>query len=161
VAVWARIKNMNFKELFAVSKVFISKPRYILPTYRATIETIRICDDLYKKEHHKNGKENAFRHALWNYLISQKCFKISGSVEAARIWSDHFTGLHEKLSPNQKLAKGMDLHNNRFGQKLFEGKEVSTEVIIKTLQEKMKEAIKVSEVKEIVNTKDKLVYIED
>lgn len=152
---------MNFKELFAVSKVFISKPRYILPTYRATIETIEICDDLYKKEHHKNGKENAFRHALWNYLICQKCFKISGSIEAARSWSNQFTGLHEKLSPNQKLAKGMDLHNNRFGQKLFQGNEVPTEEIIKILQEEMKEAIKVSEVKEIGKTKDKLVYIED
>lgn len=155
---------MNFKELLAVSKVFISKPRYILPTYRATIETIRICDDLYKKEHHKNGKENAFRHALWNYLICQKCFKISRSVEAARVWSDHFTGLHEKLSPNKKLAKAMDLHNNRFGQALFKGNDVPTEEIILLFQEKMKVAIKVSkveEVEEIEKTKDKLVYIED
>ncbi|WP_079720427.1 DUF6973 domain-containing protein [Salegentibacter holothuriorum] len=152
---------MNFKELLAVFKVFISKPRYILPTYRATIETIRICDDLYQKEHHKNGKANAFRHALWNYLICQKCFKISSSVETVRIWSDQFTGLHEKLSPNQKLAKAMDLHNNRFGQTLFKGSQLKTEAIIKLLQERMKEAFKVSKVEEIRKTKNNLVYIED
>ncbi|MBZ9630925.1 hypothetical protein LB465_09045 [Salegentibacter sp. LM13S] len=151
---------MDFKELFSVSKVFIRKPRYILPTYRATIQTIKICDDLYAEEHHNNGKENAFRHALWNYLICQKCFKISRSVEAARIWSDHFTGLHEKLSPNQKLAKTMDLHNNRFGQALFKGNEIPTEEIIHLFQQKMKLAIKVSKVEEIGKTKDKLVYIE-
>jgi len=152
---------MNFKELLAVFKVFISKPRYILPTYRATIETIRICDELYKNEHHKNGKENAFRHALWNYLICQKCFKISSSVEIVRIWSDQFTGLHEKLSPNQKLAKAMDLHNNRFGQTLFKGSQLKSEAIIKLLQKKMQEALKVSKVEEIRKTKNNLVYIED
>ena len=152
---------MNFKELFAVFKVFISKPRYILPTYRATIETLKICDELYQKEHHKNGKENAFRHALWNYLICRECFRISQSVEAARIWSDQFTGLHEKLSPNQKLAKAMDLHNNRFGQAIFQGTHLSSKAVITLLQEKMKSAHEVSETKEIAKTKNNLVYIED
>ena len=161
MAVWARIKNMNFKELFSVSKVFIRKPRYIIPTYKATIRTIEICDDLYPEEHHNNGKENAFRHALWNYLICEKCYSISGSVEIARNWSDHITAFHEKLSPNRKLAKAMDIHNNRIGQQVFKGDEDSTEEIIKQLQQKMQQAVKVSEEKFPESVQDKLVYIED
>jgi len=161
MAVWARIKNMNFKELFSVSKVFIRKPRYIFPTYKATIQTIKICDELYAKEHHKNGKENAFRHALWNYLICEKCYSISRSLEVVRNWSDHITGLHEKLSPNRKLAKAMDLHNNRIGQYIFKAEENSTEEIIRLLQQKMQHAIKISEEKMPKSIQNELVYIED
>lgn len=161
MAVWARIKNMNFKELFSVSKIFITKPPYIFPTYKATIKAIKICDKLYAEEHHNNGKENAFRHALWNYLICKKCYPISGSVEVVRNWSDHITGLHEKFSPNPKLEKEMDLHNNRVGQFLFKENDISTKEIIELLQEKMKLAIKISGEKQINNSKDKLVYIED
>lgn len=161
MAVWGRIKNMNFKELFSISKVFIRKPRYIFPTYKATIQTIKICDELYAAEHHNDGKENAFRHALWNYLICKKCYHISDSVELARNWSDHITGLHEKLSPNQKLAKAMDLHNNRIGQLIFKGEENSAEEIIKLLQQNMEEAVKLSTVEFPESVQNKLVYIED
>ncbi|MBZ9730428.1 hypothetical protein LB467_12100 [Salegentibacter sp. JZCK2] len=152
---------MKFKELFSVSKVFIRKPRYIFPTYKATIQTIKICDELYKKEHHNNGKENAFRHALWNYLICKKCYHISGSVEVVRNWSDHITGLHEKLSPNEKLAKAMDLHNNRIGQQVFKEDDNSTEEIIALIQQKMEQAVKLSEEKFPEGIQNKLVYIED
>jgi hypothetical protein len=161
MAVWARIKNMNFKELFSVSKVFIRKPRYIFPTYKATIQTIKICDELYAKEHHNNGKENAFRHALWNSLICKKCYSISGSVEVVRNWSNHITGFHEKLSPNPKLAKAMDLHNNRVGQFLFSENPLSKTELIELLQQKMETAIKVKTIIEIEKAKNKLVYIED
>lgn len=161
MAVWARIKNMNFKELFSVSKVFIRKPRYIFPTYRATVQTIKICDELYAKEHHNNGKENAFRHALWNYLICKKCYSISGSAEVVRNWSDHITGLHEKLSPNRKLAKAMDLRNNRIGQQIFKGKENSIEDIISLLQQKMQQAVKISKERMPESIQNELVYIED
>lgn len=161
MTIWARIKNMNFKELFLVSKVFIKKPRYIFPTYRATIRTIKICDDLYKAEHHNNGKENAFRHALWNYLICEKCYFISGSVEVVRNWSDNITKFHEKLSPNKKLAKAMDLHNNRIGQTLFDGIDNSTQEVIKLLQQKMQQSVKLSEEKFPESIQNKLVYIDD
>lgn len=161
MAVWARIKNMNFKELVSVSKAFIKKPRYILPTYRATVNTVKICDELYKEEHHNSGKENAFRHALWNYLICRHSYSISGSVEVVRSWSDQITALHEKLSPNQKLAKFMDLHNNRVGQNLFNENQHSTAEIINLLQQKMQQAIKISEEKYSENIKGKLIYIED
>ncbi len=161
MAVWARIKNMNLKELFSVSKVFITRPRYIFPTYIGTIESIEICDELYAEEHHNDGKENAFRHALWNYLICKKCYSISGSVKTVRNWSDHITGLHEKLSPNPKLAKAMDLHNNRVGQFLFSENPLSKTELIQLLQHKMETAIKVKTVIEIEKAKNKLVFIED
>jgi hypothetical protein len=152
---------MNFRKLFAVFKVFISRPRYIFPTYKATIQSIEICDDLYKNKHHKNGKENAFRHAIWNYLICKKCYPISGSVKTARKWSDHITGLHEKLSPNPTLAKAMDLHNNRVGQALFNENTLSEVELTKRLQQEMQTAIKVKTVLDIEKAKDKLVFIED
>ncbi|TDN87349.1 hypothetical protein DET49_11239 [Salegentibacter sp. 24] len=161
MAVIAWIKNMNFQELFSVSKAFIRKPQYILTTYRATTQTIKICDELYAEKHHNNGKENAFRHALWNYLICKQCYSISGSLQVVRDWSDHITSLHEKLSPNRKLAKAMDLHNNRIGQHIFRIEENSTEGIIILLQQKMEQAVKISEEKSLVNIQNELVYIED
>ena len=76
-------------------------------------------------------------------------------------WSKKLTDLHERLSPNEELAKFMDLHNNKIGRELFfDTLEKAEEEVIVVLQQKMKEAIKISQVSEIKAEKEKLVFIE-
>lgn len=152
---------MRFRELFSVLRIFIKRPRYIYPTYRATKKTLQICDELYPREHHKNGRENAFRHALWNYLICKFCFPISGNLDIARNWSDKITQFHEKLSPNKELAKAMDLHNNRVGQVLFTNDGNTIPGIIDLLQEAMTNAICIEKPNQITQVKKELVFIKE
>lgn len=153
--VWTKIKNLNPQEFFILSKIFLLKPQFILPTYRATIKTIRICDKRFGKKHHKNNRTNAYRHALWNFLIAEECYKIGGSVEESLDWSKKITDLHENLSPNKELSRIMDLHNNKIGRQLFEEYH-STENrdILQVLEEKMNKAKKVDTVEEIENEKN-------
>lgn len=162
MAVWARIKSLSFKEVFQLSKVCILHPRFIIPTLKATRETVKICDQHFQNDHHKNNRTNAFRHALWNYLISKKCFQVCGSVGKSVDWSKIITDLHEKLAPNAKLLKLMDLHNNKVGRNLFQ-KFYSEENFdfIAILKEEMRAAVKVSSTEEINNLPEKMVYTED
>lgn len=156
-----RLKSMRLKELFSVLKVFIKRPRYIYPTYRATKKTLQICNELYPREHHKNGRENAFRHALWNYLICKFCFPISDDLDTARNWSNQITQFHEKLSPNKELAKAMDLHNNRVGQVLFINDGSTISEIIDLLQEAMKNAVCIEKPNQTTRVKKELVFINE
>lgn len=162
MAIWARIKNMSPGEVFQLFKVSIRQPLFIIPTLMATRESLKISDRLYEDEHHENNRTNAFRHALWNYLICEKCYKASDSVEKSTEWSKKVTDLHEELSPNKKRAKMMDLHNNMIGRRIFENfySEENFD-IISVLTEEMKRAVKISSTEEILGHKDRLVYIED
>lgn len=164
MAVWNRLKSLNVKQLFMLVKTFGGKPRYFFPTHRATIKTIQICDDLFKKAHHKNNETNAFRHGLWNILIAKKCFAKNNSVEKSVAWAKTITDLHEKLAPNSELEMTMDLHNNEIGRILFAVKQLEkmeNESIITVLKEKMKTAVKVSSIDEIEEHKREFVYLED
>ncbi|GGD94732.1 DUF6973 domain-containing protein [Planktosalinus lacus] len=164
MAVWNRIKNLNFKQFFSLAGTFMKRPTYFFPTHRATLKTVQICDRLFKKAHHKNNVTNAFRHALWNVLIAKKCFAKNDSVEKSVEWAKTITDLHEKLAPNDELEMSMDLHNNEIGRKLFAEKQMQNmeeESIIAVLKEKMQTAVKVSSIEEIKGNKSEFVYIED
>jgi hypothetical protein len=119
VAIGRRIAGLNFRELVVLCVLFLRRPLYLLPTYKATNKTVEISDLLYGNLHHEDNRTNAFRHALWNYLICKYCLKVAGSVEKAMSWTKKITDLHERLAPNEDLAKMMDLHNNRIGRELF------------------------------------------
>jgi len=121
--IWETIKRFKLRQLFVLSKTLLLNPVYILPTYSATKETLKICDEKFGNAHHKNNKANAFRHALWNFLIAEKCFRRNNSVEKSIFWTKKITDLHEELSPNKSLARTMDLHNNEVGRKLFQQKK--------------------------------------
>ena len=162
MAVGKRIAALNFRELVVLCLVFLKHPFYLRPSYRATNKTVVISNKLFGDLHHEDNRTNAFRHALWNYLICKNCLPVAGSPEKAMSWSKKLTDLHERLSPNEELAKMMDLHNNRIGREIFFnslGKE--EEEVIVVLQQKMKEAIKVSTVSEIKVEKKNLVFIEN
>ncbi|MFO8147657.1 MAG: hypothetical protein R6U03_09735 [Gillisia sp.] len=156
----AGIKSLNFWQFFELAKVLILKPLFIFPTYKATRETVKICNSHFGKKHHKNNSTNAFRHALWNFLICVKCYKASNSVEKASNWAEKITSLHEVLSPNSELAKIMDLHNNRIGRELFEKNTSNRISIITVLKEMMENAVQVCSVEEIETVQNRLVFIE-
>ncbi len=119
-----------------------------------------ICDLHYGKAHHKNGKANAFRHALWNILICQTTFRITKNKEKSIAWTQKITDLHEKLAPNKPIETEMDLHNNEIGRKYFLNLAMSfEEEMISFLKENTQKAKKVTDIKEILDHKDKLVYL--
>ncbi|GAB2762952.1 hypothetical protein GCM10010465_04980 [Actinomadura fibrosa] len=76
-------------------------------------------------------------------------------------WSKKITDLHERLSPNERLAKAMDLHNNRIGRELFFNNSYKKEEIESLLQKMAKEAVQVRNLKEIEESREKLVFIEE
>jgi hypothetical protein len=160
MAIWVKIKKLKVKEVFILVKTFLWRPRLIFPTYKATKETVQICNNLFGNTHHKNNKANAFRHALWNFKIAAASFPKLKDKNAAVAWAKEITTLHEQLSPNLALPKAMDLHNNEVGRKLFQQEITSVEIIDK-LKQMMEEAKKVTSEEELAELKYKLVYIEN
>ena len=159
MAIGARIRQLNFKEIFILLKLFLPQPFYIFPTYRATKETLRLCDRLFGKKHYQDNRENAFRHAYWNFLIAEKVFQKNNSVEESIIWAKKITDLHERLAPNKALARAMDLHNNEVGRNLFSNNP--EENAVEKLQDLMNSAVKITEPELSKFDKNQLVFIED
>lgn len=160
MAVWARVKSLDLRQLITLSKAFALQPGFIMPTYKATKETLEICDLNFGKHHHGDNITNAFRHALWNYQICKRCLSTSGSVEKAVKWSEKITGLHEKLFQNDLLSETMDLHNNRVGREVFQANCSAKFEAVNYFMKKMAVAIKVSSLEEIELAQENLVYIE-
>ncbi|MDX1604522.1 MAG: hypothetical protein R3209_15745 [Salinimicrobium sediminis] len=155
-----RIASLNFRELVILCVIFLRRPFFLLPTYKATHQAVEICNRLYGELHHEDNRTNAFRHALWNYLICKYCLNIAGSQEKSVSWSREITDLHERLSPNEALARRMDLHNNRIGREIFLRFSGSEEQVVLFLQQKTREAIQVVSLEEIEEERENLVFIE-
>lgn len=142
--------------------VVMRRPLLIRPTLRATKHTLKICDSLYGKAHHKNGKANAFRHALWNIEICQGSFGVTKNVGKSIYWAKKITDLHEKMAPNAKLETAMDLHNNEIGRMLFMSIADRNESnVVDYIQKKVENAQLLTKVEDIENCKNELVYISD
>lgn len=156
-----RLSKLSIKNLLVLSGVFVLKPFLILPTLKATKKTLAICNELFGDKHHGNTRSNAFRHALWNYLICEYCRTKLNWVERAVRWSKKITDLHEDLAPNGELAKAMDLHNNLIGRKFFAENSGLQQNATEQLRVMMKKAIKIFAVKDIISAENELVYIED
>ncbi len=155
------VQRFNFWQLIRLAFLMLQRPTYIFPILYATKETMSICNELYGKEHHKNGVENAFRHALWNVLICKKVFESCNSVTKSIIWAEKVTDLHEKLAPNKVLATAMDLHNNRIGRGYFRDiKNYSQEEIVTFLKEQIPSAKFVAAIDDIDRYYEELVFIE-
>jgi hypothetical protein len=161
MSIVSRISELNFSRLWRLAAVGVQNPLMVWPTFKATKRTMEICDKLFGKAHHKNNKSNAFRHALWNTLICKNAFQVSENSEKAIVWAEKITSLHEKLMPNEALQEAMDFHNNELGRIYFKELEnASEEEIVSFLKSKMDEAVKVKNVEEIQDFRDKMVYIE-
>lgn len=156
------LKRLSIKELFLLSALMLKHPFYILPTLNATKQTLVLCDRYFKNNHHKNGKGNAFRHALWNVLICRNVFKINKNVKKSVDWAQKVTDLHEKLAPNEPLEKTMDLHNNSVGRFYFDTlKNMSLEEQLAFLKNMTENCRKITEIDEVKSYKNNLVIISE
>lgn len=163
MAIWARIKRLSIKQFLLLIKTFITKPLYIIPTHKATLQSLQICDKKFGKRHHKHGPENAFRHALWNIMIAKNCFKPERDPLKIVQWAETITTLHEKMAPNNPIETAMDMHNNDIGRHLFMSEklyEKSIEEINQILLEKMKNSVKVTSIQELETVKSEMAHIE-
>ncbi|MFL1894327.1 DUF6973 domain-containing protein [Aquimarina sp. 2-A2] len=157
---WELIRRFDLNQLVRLAWLMMRHPLYVFPTLKATQETLRICNKRYGDLHHKNGKANAFRHALWNLLLCRYVYQKSKNTEKAEGWAERVTDLHERLAPNEELDTAMDLHNNKIGRMLFAGHPMQTRTdAIESLQRMTQEAKPVSDAKNIVNFEGELVYI--
>ncbi|WP_034260160.1 DUF6973 domain-containing protein [Altibacter lentus] len=159
MTIWARIQKLSIGQLWKLSLLFLSRPRLIGPTLRATRKTMDICDRLYGKAHHKSTKGNAFRHALWNYLICHEHYKIAENKQKAVVWAKKVTTLYEKVTQNAIIDEKMDLHNNEIGRREFHSNILlKQEEIVSFFSEKTQKAVKITP--ESRNyPKNELVYI--
>lgn len=109
---------------------------FLLPTLNATRKSLAIATEHFGREHHRNTHANAFRHALWNYLIFKACQKWSKNEEKVLRWTTKITDLHEELMPNAPLAKAMDLHNNQVGREVaFQQKNEAEKTVVSYIKE--------------------------
>ena len=120
-----------------------------------------ICDELFGQLHHKNNKENAFRHALWNFLICQKTLKRTKNNQKSSIWAKKVSKTYENVTNNTILEKAMDLHNNHIGRLTFLNNFALNESEITVfLQKTLKNAQKIANTEEIQKYKNELVFLE-
>jgi len=140
--------------------LFIRHPLNLIPTFLATYQTVKISNEHYGTLHHKNNATNAFRHALWNFLIAKKCSAWRGNKRKAIQWSAKITDWHEEFSPNEPLEKEMDLHNNHIGRKLFiQNDEKSLDAFVNVLKEKVEESKLIASLDDFEKYRNDLVHI--
>ncbi|WP_378185936.1 hypothetical protein ACE939_12565 [Aquimarina sp. W85] len=157
---WELISGFNLRQMLRLSCLMIRYPLYIFPTLKATQETLKICNQRYGTLHHKSGKANAFRHAIWNILLCRKAYRHSKSIEKAVDWAKRITDLHEQIAPNNSLDMAMDLHNNAIGRLVFEQYFDSAKEELITITDTMAhQARYVSNIENIANFEKELVYI--
>lgn len=156
----SRLGELEFSKLWRLAWIGLKNPLLVLPTHKATMGTMDICDRIYGDTHNADNKANAFRHALWNIMIVKGSLKFLKSEDKAISWAKKITTLHEMLMPNNPLEREMDLHNNRIGRSFFiELRNSSEEEIIQFLKERASEAVKIKSVEDTQDLKEKLVYI--
>ncbi|WP_417936043.1 DUF6973 domain-containing protein [Flagellimonas algicola] len=117
------LQRLDLKSIWLLVKLCLKYPLLVWPTLSATRECMAISTREFGKLHHKNGPANAFRHALWNFLIAQKSHKWNKNKLSVLKWTEKITDWHEHAFPNSDLAKKMDLHNNAMGRILFREQE--------------------------------------
>lgn len=160
--IWGRIKQLSISQICRLSYLFVTNPLLIPPTLKATKKTINICDAHFGHAHHKSNPANAFRHALWNYILCQKMMKILKNDEKSIEWVQKLTKMYEKVTNNTILDETMDLHNNEVGRNLFLAqKELKEADLIEYLLKMIKKAIKIENIDAIENCSTQLVYISE
>ena len=154
------LKSGDFKKLPGLFWLALKHPLFILPTLRATQLTMKIAQKEYGNKHVGNTPENAFRHALWSFLIAKKCLAWKNNIPKAVRWAKLITDKHEVVAPNPPLERAMDEHNNLLGINLFQ--ESSTREIhsaVSYLKIKIKSAKKIDSPLDAAAWQEDLVYI--
>tara|TARA_R110002073_G_scaffold15953_2_gene62120 strand:- start:48280 stop:48768 length:489 start_codon:yes stop_codon:yes gene_type:complete len=159
---WSIIKGLKFRQVAVLTGLFFRHPLFMFSTTRATFLAMKIAQKEYPGIHGRHNKANAFRHALWNILIAVKCHNFSNDLDLILSWTKRITDWHEEFSPNEELAKEMDLHNNRIGREMYtEVFQKDMNKIVKLMKEKLLEAIQVGAFQDFEKHQNQLVYLED
>lgn len=154
------LKRVSIKHLLKGVLLAIRRPFFIGPTMKATKDCIRVSTKNYGKLHQKNGPANAFRHALWNYMIAKRCLKWATKETSVLDWAKQITDWHEDAFPNDALARRMDLHNNRVGRQIFqENPTISEADAIELFKKMTKESTKIDINSDLSQLKTQLVHI--
>jgi hypothetical protein len=157
---WKLIKGIRFKQLISLFGFSLKHPLLMFATIKATSHTMKIVQEKFPDIHGKDNKANAFRHAFWNYMIAVKCSRKEKHINAIISWTKEITDWHEDFSPNEPLARAMDLHNNHIGRELFQNHPSKTErEVINVLESRLIDAIQVNSCEEIEKHSINLVFI--
>lgn len=158
--VWKTLKRVNFKSFIQLVGLTLQYVYFLYPTYLATKECMRLSTKHFGREHYRNTPANAFRHALWNYLIAHHCAKRSTNQAKVLKWTKAITDWHENAFINRKLARLMDFHNNEIGRTLYlTHYSKNIESVIKILLNKTNTAIQIKNPEAIATACNQLVYL--
>ncbi len=159
---WSRIWKLSPGQLIKLGILFLSRPFLIRPTLKATRETMSICNELFGNAHHGRNKENAFRHALWNYKISEAVNKKLKNDQKSVKWTEKVTNLYENVTKNAPNDQKMDILNNRIGRNIFLNRKFKNEAkLIDFLEEMIKNALKIDENGHFPEISEYLIYINE
>lgn len=154
-----RLKPIGIWKLL---KLCLAHILFVAPTIRATQKCMQISTEHYQRKHYLNGRANAFRHALWNYLIAQYCIKWSKNRDSVLLWTKNITDWHEFAFPNEALTQKMDFHNNEIGRTLFiKNENESVLEVIEILMDKTKKSLFIDLSTDLKSVSNQLVHIEE
>ena len=154
------LRKAPIKELWKLMLFGLRYPAFISPTLKATKKALNISQQYYGRAHSKNGPANAFRHAIWNYLIAQACFRRKQEMKVVLYWTERVTEWHEKLFPNPESDRLMDLHNNAYGRRFFmRSPDLKEEELIRQLLEAAGSAMRIEEAPAPESEQNSLVYL--
>lgn len=158
--VWNTLKRVNFKSLWQLIALSITYPHFIYPTFMATKECMRVSTMYFGREHYRNTPANAFRHALWNYLIAAYCARRSTNKSKILKWTKTITDWYENAFMNSELARSMDFHNNEIGRMLYlEHHSKNLETNMQLLLDKTNEAVHINKAAPIPTAAGQLVFL--
>lgn len=136
---WDFIRSLKWRQLYSLFLLCLGNLSKVWPTWKATKKSISLSSRYYGPAHRHNTAANAFRHAIWNYLVADACITDKTDIEEILLWTKKITHLHEELFPNPPLARAMDLHNNAVGRKIFRdygpGKSEEVVAVLRTKSE--------------------------
>jgi len=157
------IKSLSWSQLIRLLGIAISRPILFYCFIKATKKCISITTTHFGNTHHKNNIANAFRHALWTFLIINFSLKAGKNIKKSTSWAKFITDWHEDTFINNPLERAMDIHNNTVGI-CFAEKQYSSnknlEMSITSLLDNTNEAIQITNLDEIKLANNKLVFID-
>ena len=161
--VFRQLASLNLSALWALSRLCMQKPLWVLPTLRATRECVAVCNLHFGSRHHRNTPANAFRHALWNFYIARACSRGKANIDKVLWWAEEITTWHEDFSKNPPLARRMDLHNNNIGRVLFASNpNWEPEQVVAHFRTKMETSLKIAGLEELEKVdQDRFVHLTD
>lgn len=155
------INRLDLKQAIGIARLALWYPLWIFPTGTATRHCIAICDRDFGMRHSADGPANAFRHALWNFMIAHYCLKWRFRPHNVLQWTEKITDWHEKTFPNPDSARTMDLHNNAVGRVLFTRyREKPLPWVVDHIKGMLEEAVPLGGIQDLDAYPDTLVYLE-